>query len=55
MFVYYQSSRFSSDTNVEKIESEKCDEKVERWDDDDQCQLHQEVLSWTEFNGREVD
>ena len=53
--IYYQSSYFISDMNVEKIESEMNDEKAERWDDDDQYQIHQEALSWMSFSGREVD
>ena len=53
--MHYESSYFSSDVNAEKIDSIGHDEKMKIWDDDDQCQLHQEALISMVFSGKEVD
>ena len=43
--MHHQSLYFSSDENADKIDSTVHDEKVKRWDDEDQHQLCQEALS----------
>ena len=51
---YYQDSYFASDIVETEICSDKPNEKIERWLDNDQYQLYHESLEWLGYDQDEV-
>ena len=46
---------FSEEVIEKKIESVEVDVPIQRWNDDDQCQLHHEVKQWIDCQLDEVE
>ena len=52
--MYYSESYFSEEVDEVIQYTTEFEEKIERWDDEDQYQLYQEALNWIEYSFDEI-